>query len=296
MYGRQAQLNYDYDSVKTAKNITTYVEIWKVMPELSLSIDKDSVDRGDTFTVSMTISNHYDNMEGLPKTDEVSFQLDNATAVSDVTKTENVYKQTFKATEDKDVDEINVKVGVLDATTNYKENYKTTVLPLTKEYNVSYEFVSGTDGVSLPDEVLALVPKDEAVYKDGDTAKAVAPEQTTVKVDGGTWTFKGYDADEKNVSDNVVFTGTWEYVADQTSTDPQEPTDPQNPANPQNPTDSQEPTDQNQTTDNQTSQTETQSETQSEVQTGDQVNVALLSILSLASLGCIGLLMKRKEN
>ena len=45
------------------------------------------------------------------------------------------------------------------------------------------------------------------------------PAKTKVKVDGGTWTFKGFDKDSKKATmenadgdGNVKFTGTWEFT------------------------------------------------------------------------------------
>ena len=71
----------------------------------------------------------------------------------------------------------------------------------------------------LPEEVTALLPKDPADYGRGTDIKAIAPAKTEVKVDGGTWTFKGFDKDSKkatmeNADDdgNVKFTGTWEFT------------------------------------------------------------------------------------
>ena len=36
-------------------------------------------------------------MEGLPTADDVAFTVDNAEAVSEITKTDNTYTQTFKS-------------------------------------------------------------------------------------------------------------------------------------------------------------------------------------------------------
>lgn len=88
-----------------------------------------------------------------------------------------------------------------------------------KQFTVQYEFKSLTADKELPEEVTALLPKDPAGYGRGTDIKAIAPAKTEVKVDGGTWTFKGFDKDSKKATmenadgdGNVKFTGTWEFT------------------------------------------------------------------------------------
>lgn len=88
-----------------------------------------------------------------------------------------------------------------------------------KQFTVQYEFKSITADKELPEEVTALLPKDPAGYGRGTDIKAIAPAKTEVKVDGGTWTFKGFDKDSKKATmenadgdGNVKFTGTWEFT------------------------------------------------------------------------------------
>lgn len=88
-----------------------------------------------------------------------------------------------------------------------------------KQFTVQYEFKSLTADKELPEEVTALLPKDPAGYGRGTDIKAIAPAKTDVKVDGGTWTFKGFDKDSKKATmenadgdGNVKFTGTWEFT------------------------------------------------------------------------------------
>ena len=78
-------------------------------------------------------------------------------------------------------------------------------------YPVEHTFVSGTSGKTLPASVTGLTPNPSTVIK-GRTANSVAPEQTSVDVEDGTWTFTGYDKNEvTNVNDEVTFTGTWTF-------------------------------------------------------------------------------------
>ena len=82
-----------------------------------------------------------------------------------------------------------------------------------KKYKVTYEFVSGTAGKTLPDEVMALLPKVETGKDDG--AKVTPKQLTSKKVDtaDGTWTFGSWDAKEKTISGaDVSFKGTWTLV------------------------------------------------------------------------------------
>ena len=88
-----------------------------------------------------------------------------------------------------------------------------------KQFTVQYEFKSITADKELPEEVTALLPKDPAGYGRGTDIKAIAPAKTEVKVDGGTWNFKGFDKDSmkasmENADDagNVKFTGSWEFT------------------------------------------------------------------------------------
>lgn len=88
-----------------------------------------------------------------------------------------------------------------------------------KQFTVQYEFKSLTADKELPEEVTTLLPKDPAGYGRGTDIKAIAPAKAEVKVDGGTWTFKGFDKDSKKATmenadgdGNVKFTGTWEFT------------------------------------------------------------------------------------
>lgn len=101
------------------------------------------------------------------------------------------------------------------------------------EYSSSYSFASSDASLSLPDAVKALLPQDTRTFKVGETVTPLQPAQTEVKVDGGTWKFKGYTPASAVMSANgVSFEGTWEYVADPkpVTPDPSSP-DSNNPGN-----------------------------------------------------------------
>ena len=62
-----------------------------------------------------------------------------------------------------------------------------------------------------------------------DRVNAIQPDKTSVTVSDGVWTFKGYDANEKEATSNVKFTGTWEFKKN-TSIYPANPNKPFDPS------------------------------------------------------------------
>ena len=213
MFGRRASQNYDTSGVTNVSNVQTYVEIWKVDPELNLEIDKEKVNRGDTFTVILSIENHFNNMEGLPTSDEVIFTGSNAIAASEVKKEDNKYYQTFKATEDLDVQTIDIKAEVSNAATNYNPKEINLNLNLPETYNVSYKFISGTNNDILPEEITSLLPTDNTKYESGSKVTAIQPTETTVNTTDGMWTFKGYELSEiEKITEDSEVIGIWEFT------------------------------------------------------------------------------------
>lgn len=97
-----------------------------------------------------------------------------------------------------------------------------------------YEFVSGTEGKTLPAAIVALTPEDttEYVYHNRhnyaatDKVVAKAPSQTTYydSENKGTWTFEGYDYSEMLLNNwdkngwDLKFVGTWTFKADEEET------------------------------------------------------------------------------
>ena len=88
-----------------------------------------------------------------------------------------------------------------------------------KTVSVNYQFVSGTEKKELPSEVLALLPKDSKSYAEGDKVAVIQPEKDRVTVSEGVWTFEGYDADEKEATEGITFTGTWKFTGNKPGTD-----------------------------------------------------------------------------
>ena len=85
--------------------------------------------------------------------------------------------------------------------------------PKPKEYKVTHEFKSGTEGKDLPEEVLALLPKDQEGKKDGNTVGPTQPTENKVEVSDGTWEFKRYDRDQSVITGkDEHFVGTWVFT------------------------------------------------------------------------------------
>ena len=81
-------------------------------------------------------------------------------------------------------------------------------------YKATHEFVSGTPGKELPQEVKALLPADQTDLKDGSQVTPTQPSKTEVKTSEGTWSFKSYDKTSETVNgSDVKFVGTWEFTA-----------------------------------------------------------------------------------
>ena len=79
-------------------------------------------------------------------------------------------------------------------------------------YDVTYEFISGTEGKELPDEVLDLLPEPQTKVEEGSTLKPPVPEKTEVILDDSIWTFVGWDEPSKEIDGpDQSFVGTWEH-------------------------------------------------------------------------------------
>lgn len=78
--------------------------------------------------------------------------------------------------------------------------------------NVSYAFISGSDGHALPDGVTAQLPASESILSDETVTPASA--FSGVRDGAGMWTFSGWSPDHITLSDSdVTFTGTWVWTA-----------------------------------------------------------------------------------
>ena len=85
-------------------------------------------------------------------------------------------------------------------------------------YKATHEFVSGTAGKELPQEVKALLPSDKSDLADGTTATPTQPVKTEVETSDGAWSFQSYDKNEATINGaDVHFVGTWTFAADSTT-------------------------------------------------------------------------------
>ncbi len=84
-----------------------------------------------------------------------------------------------------------------------------------KSYHVTYQFNNATNSDPLPPAVLQLLPIDPQAYLHGSTATAKEVAQTVIYDETGRWVFQGWDKQEQtSIQTDVVFTGTWIYIAD----------------------------------------------------------------------------------
>ena len=157
-----------------------------------------------------------------------------AVTVSGITKQEDgTYKGTISySVTTADFDRGYVKLEV-NASTTYEANVATVGEETLKLENtitssmtheqfdilnkggVQYEFVSGTEGKTLPEEVTDLEPTDETEYYVGKTVTPTNLDDAskTYEVDEGVWTFDRWDADSKTmIKDGVKFTGYWNFT------------------------------------------------------------------------------------
>ena len=80
-------------------------------------------------------------------------------------------------------------------------------------YKATHEFVSGTAGKELPQEVKSLLPSDKPDLADGTKAIPTQPTKTEVQTADGTWTFKSYDKNEETINGaDAHFVGTWDFT------------------------------------------------------------------------------------
>ena len=87
------------------------------------------------------------------------------------------------------------------------------------KHEVTYEYVSGTKGVELPEALKAKAPDEVTGKVKGDKVTSPVPtgDDATFRddVNKGTWKFKAYDKNSVTISNkNEKVTGTWEFTPD----------------------------------------------------------------------------------
>lgn len=90
------------------------------------------------------------------------------------------------------------------------------------EYNVTYQFVSGTKNKELPEAINKYLPTDSNTYIKGKIINTKEPTEKKYidTFNDGTWVFKVWNENEKVVNGDVKFVGTWEFVANPIPVDP----------------------------------------------------------------------------
>ncbi|WP_236786589.1 SHIRT domain-containing protein [Anaerococcus ihuae] len=128
---------------------------------------------------------------------------------------ENDGTWTFEGYKDQDktTDEVDAKVNGSDV--KFEGEWKFTP----NEHKVTYEYVSGTEGKELPEELKAKAPKDVTGKVKGEKVTSPVPtgDDATFRDDKnkGTWTFKSYDKNEVEITNkDEKVTGTWVFTPD----------------------------------------------------------------------------------
>lgn len=98
-------------------------------------------------------------------------------------------------------------VVLADSDVSFTGTWVWTALPV---YTVSYVFVCGTDGRTLPDGVLAKLPMDTTGV-DGDLFTPSATFRAFHMIEG-VWRFYGWNAASQTIAGgNLIFTGEWRW-------------------------------------------------------------------------------------
>lgn len=81
-------------------------------------------------------------------------------------------------------------------------------------YKKSYQFESGTQDKSLPQEVLNLLPQDQLDLENGSAVTPDSPKgnKRLVSTSEGNWVFQNYDKESDTIQNqDVLFTGIWNF-------------------------------------------------------------------------------------
>lgn len=179
-------------------------------------------------------------------------------------------------------------------------------------YTVSHEFISGTAGMPLPDEVKNMLPTDLAGLENGSEATPGTIEETEVAMPDGTWIFQGWDAEIKVIEgSDQRFVGAWVFEkkvepASEAETDPepeseisteQEPTtEPASTTEPEPTSSIEVPTEPPVESVPAPTNTSEASQESSANTTGGSNNISLVVIGLVVILGAAGFIILRKKN
>ena len=139
-------------------------------------------------------------------------ELKNPENVEDKTN-DGVWK--FEGFKDQNPDTKDVDAKVNGADVTFEGEWKFTP----NKHKVTYEYVSGTKGVELPEALKAKAPEEVTGKVKGDKVISPVPEGKDAEyrdeANKGTWKFKSYDKDSVTISNqDEKVTGTWEFTPD----------------------------------------------------------------------------------
>uniref|UniRef100_UPI0027BA1742 SHIRT domain-containing protein n=1 Tax=Anaerococcus sp. TaxID=1872515 RepID=UPI0027BA1742 len=137
----------------------------------------------------------------------------NPTDVEDKTN-DGVWK--FEGFKDQNPETKDVDAKVNGADVKFEGEWKFTP----NEHNVTYEYVSGTKGVELPEALKNKAPEKVTGKVKGDTVTSPVPTGKDAEyrdeTNKGTWKFKSYDKDSVEITNkDEKVTGTWEFTPNQ---------------------------------------------------------------------------------
>ncbi len=235
--GYVAAFGYSRDA---RQSLTADFTISAKSPDMTVSAVSDRTEdvvAGDNLTFTVTIvpkttGSGKDSVESVrvnsADVNGTTVEVENLTGNTDGTFTGVVH---YTAT-DADVQRGSVVLTV-NATSTYKGAYTisdgdisssatvtktaTATCQIAAPSQVQYQFVSGTEGKTLPGAINAYLPSDSKSYAAGTTVKAKNPSETTYEdsKNNGYWTFTGWDKDSavaKRDGDTITFTGTWTFT------------------------------------------------------------------------------------
>ncbi|WP_219350567.1 SHIRT domain-containing protein, partial [Anaerococcus sp. Marseille-P3625] len=134
---------------------------------------------------------------------------------TEVEDKENDGKWTFEGYKDQDPDTTDVDAKVNGADVTFEGKWKFTP----NKHEVTYEYVSGTEGKELPEALKVKAPAKVTDKVKGDKVTSPVPtgEDATFRdeTNKGTWKFKSFDKSDVTITDkDEKVTGTWEFTPD----------------------------------------------------------------------------------
>ena len=132
-----------------------------------------------------------------------------------VEDTDNDGTWNFKGYKDLDENTEKVDAKVDGADVMFEGSWEFTP----NKHKVTYEYVSGTEGLELPAELKAKAPKEVTGKVKGDKVTSPVPEGKDAEFrddkNKGTWTFKSFDKNSVTISNqDEKVTGTWVFTPD----------------------------------------------------------------------------------